>query len=81
MAYGHMISDTVEANLRMRRSRAASTPSPRTFNTARSDESRRDGLVVYKLHVRSRYVENVPSYRIPSALPYSNPENAAYSRT
>ena len=47
MVHGHMIPGGVETNPRLRRSRAASTPSPRTFNTACPDESGRVDLLVY----------------------------------
>lgn len=43
-----MISGGVETNPRLRRSRAASMPSPRTSNTALEDESGRDNVHVYK---------------------------------
>lgn len=40
----------METNPRLRRGCAASLPSPRTFNTAPSDESGREDLLLYKPH-------------------------------
>lgn len=70
--YGHMTPDGVESNPLLRRSRAASTPSLWTFNTARSDESRRVDLLVYKcvnpmgVATCGEYAQNT----IGSVLPY-----------
>ena len=49
MVCGHMLPGGVETNPSLRRSRAASSPSPRAFITARSDESGRHDLFVYDI--------------------------------
>jgi len=85
MVCGHMMSGGVETNPSLRHSRAASSssPSPRAFNTARSDESRQHDLLLYQPHGGSSFVENDTEYHqlYPTAFRKTSPVSKSKRNT